>query len=94
MSKSKRKYQAIESMEKGIAAYLTINSILDLYDGSEHAHMPVAKFVAKATLNELLSTYMEKNNEQQLQALIEKLSLEATQGSDDSPSEPAGIPSV
>jgi hypothetical protein len=95
VSKTKRKYLAIETMESGITAYIMINSLLDMYDGTEHPHIGTAKFVAKATLNELLQFYVEKNSEEQLQALIKRLSAESdNKGSDDSPSESPSIPSI
>jgi hypothetical protein len=94
-NKSQRKYRAIETMEQGITAYLMINSLLDMYSGEEHPHIKLAKFVAKATLNELLYTYTEKNSNEQLQALIQRLNEEASLEGGDSPQvgEPA-IPSV
>jgi len=94
MSKSQRKYRAIETMEKGITAYLVINSLLDMYTGEEHEHVKLAKFVAKATLNELLDNYIEKNSNEQLQALLQRLDQEATQGGDSNESSAPAIPSV
>lgn len=76
--KSGRKYQAIQNFEDGIKAYLFINTILDSYEETDHPHAKIAKFIAKATLNELLQTYMEKNGEQALEDFAAKIN----QGSD------------
>ena len=94
-TKSKRKYLAIETMEQGITGYIMINSLLDMYDGSEHPHIATAKYIAKATLNELINFYVEKNSEEQLQALVKRLSAESdNKGSDDSQSESPSVQSL
>lgn len=71
--KAKRKYQAIQTMEDGIKAYLFINALMDTIQDSEHPHAPLARFVMKATLNELLDTYMQRNGEAALQAFADKI---------------------
>lgn len=94
--KHKRKFQAIETMEQGITAYLTINSILEHFGDDDFPNMKVARFVAKATLNELLYTYIEKNSEQQLQAFIQRLNQEAAsfEGGNADQDLPPAVPSV
>lgn len=97
MSKNKRRYQAIETMEKGITAYLVMNAILEDYKDDDHPHMALARFVCKATLNELLATYLEKNSDEQLQTFLQRINQEAAtndQSSDSGASEPSGIQDV
>lgn len=83
-NKSARKYRAIETMEQGITAYLTLNSILEMFGDDDFPNMRLTRFVAKATLNELLHTYIEKNSNEQLEAFLQRLNEEAAnfKGSD------------
>lgn len=94
--KHKRKYQAIETMEQGITAYLTINSILEHFQEGDFPNINVAKFVAKSTLNELLYIYIEKNSNEQLQAFLERLNKDAAdfESGDSDQSGPLAVPSV
>jgi hypothetical protein len=82
MSKAKRKYAAIQTMEDGIKAYLFINALMDTVEDSEHPHAPLARFVMKATLNELLDVYMQKNGEAALQAFADKINQGAANEAD------------
>lgn len=91
-NKSARKYRAIETMEQGIAAYLTINSLLEMFTDDELPNMKVARFVAKATLNELLYTYIEKNSNEQLEALLQRLNEDAANFKGGSPTEGVTTP--
>lgn len=73
MSKKKqRRFRAIETLEKGIAGYILINALLEQLDEST-AHLPEAKFVAAASLNELMFHFAERNGPEALQALADKL---------------------
>lgn len=72
-SKRARKYRAIEHLEDGIKAYLYINAVLDTITDDEHPHAKLARFVAKATLNELIDTYGTHNGDQALQDLAERI---------------------
>ncbi len=76
-AKKQRKYKAIENAEQGITAYMFINALLDTVQDDEHPHAKVAKFVAKATLNELLYLYVEKNSETTLEDFLASLNKEA-----------------
>lgn len=92
MSKKKqRKYKAIENIEDGIKAYLFINAVLEQYEAADHPHAKLGVFVAKATLNELLSTYETHNGPQALQTLADRIT---DNSGDDSKVQPAGLPSV
>jgi uncharacterized protein (UPF0297 family) len=71
--KKVRKYQAIQNLEDGIKAYLFMNAILENYEDNEHEHVPIAKFVAKATLNELIQTYLEHNGNEALQKFADEI---------------------
>lgn len=94
MSKKKqRKYKAIENLADGIRAYLFINAILESYTDEDHPHAKLAKFVAKATLNELIHTYEIHNGPEALQTLADNIN-NSVQGSDDSPGGPAELPGV
>jgi hypothetical protein len=87
MSKSQRKYKAIETLEQGITAYLTINSLLEMFTDDDFPNMQLTRFVAKATLNELLFTYIEKNSNEQLEKFLERLNEDAANFKGSSPSE-------
>ena len=76
-AKKQRKYKAIENAEQGITAYMFINALLDTVQDDEHPHAKLAKFVAKATLNELLYLFVEKNDEATLETFLAKLNQEA-----------------
>lgn len=92
MSKKKqRKYKAIENIEDGIKAYLFINAVLEQYEDADHPHAKLAVFVAKATLNELLSTYEIHNGPEALQDLANRIT---DNSGDDSQVQPAGLPGV
>lgn len=92
-SKKKRKFQAIQTMEDGLKAYLFLNALMDTVEDSEHPHAKIARFVAKATLNELLYIYTEKNGEQALQEFADRIS-QASEGSDPVQDGDAAVPGV
>jgi hypothetical protein len=77
MSRKKtRKYQTIKNIEAGIAGYLFINAVLEAME-PEHKHLTEAKFVAAASLNQLMAYYADKNGPEALQALADRLTNEA-----------------
>ena len=71
--KTQRKYRAIQHLRDGIKAYVLINSVLDAQPDDLHPDLKAAQFIAKATLNELLDLFMEKNGEDQLKALADEI---------------------
>lgn len=96
MSKKTRRYQAIQNLEDGIRAYLFLSAVLENYQDTDHQHVPLTKFVVRATLNELIDTYQRKNGSEALETLSQRLSVEAsnTKGSDDSKDERPAEPGV
>ena len=92
MSKKKqRKYKAIENIEDGIKGYLFLNAVLENYTDDDHPHAKLARFIAKATLNELLHTYEIHNGLEALQDLADRIT---DNSGDNSQVQPAGLPSV
>lgn len=89
--KRQRRYKAIETLEDGIRAYLFINAVLENYTDEEHEHCKIAKFVAKATLNELLYTYEQNNGPEALQTLADRIN---TPSGSDNESIGSELPSV
>lgn len=89
MSKHKRKYVAIQNLEDGIRAYLFLSAVLENFTDTDHQHAAVSKFVVRATLNELIDTYHQRNGSEALEEFSQRISSEAanTQSSDDSKDE-------
>ena len=92
-SKRARKFRAIEHLEDGIKAYLYINAMLDTITDDEHPHAKLARFVAKATLNELIHVYGTNNGDQALEELAERINSDP-QGSDAVQDGTAAVPSL
>lgn len=90
-AKRQRKYRAIQHLGDGIKAYVLINAILEAQPDDLHPHIKQAQFIAKATLNELLDLYLEKNGEQQLEALAAEIN---NTGSNDMQDGVPPVPSV
>jgi len=89
--KRARKYKAIENLEDGIKAYLFINAVLENYQDTDHEHVSVARFVAKATLNELLQLFQDNNGYEALKTFAATIN---NQSRDDDQASSALVQSV
>mgnify|MGYP003653621804 CR=1 FL=1 len=89
MSKRQRRYVAIQNLEDGIRAYCFLDAVLENYTDEDHQHVKLTRFVVKATLNELIDTYHQRNGSEALEEFSQRLSSEAasTKSSDDSKDE-------
>lgn len=96
MSKRQRRYVAIQNLEDGIRAYCFLDAVLENYTNDDHQHVALTKFVVKATLNELIDTYNQRNGSEALEEFSQRLSREAanTQSSDDSQDQRPAEPGV